>query len=108
MQKKDVANGEEYVTTRAVDPIIYTREFFNQRKTMICIIIVFNDISQKRRKALWGGFMDRVDHDGVLKKMLSSEEIFVAFLQSPFDAFQGSAVFEHPYWEQAVMIVSAR
>lgn len=74
---------------------------------MICIIIGCNHISQKEGKLYGGLFMDRVDHDGVSKKMLSSEEIFVDFLQSPFDAFQGSAVFAHPYWEQVVVIVSA-
>jgi hypothetical protein len=73
---------------------------------MICIIIVFNNIPRKRRESSMGFFMDRVDHDGVLK-MLSLEKIFVAFLQSPFDAVQGSAVFAHPYLEQVVMIVSA-
>lgn len=54
-----------------------------------------------------GFFMDRVDHDGVLKKMLALEEIFVAFLQSLFDAVQGSAAFAHPYLEQAVTSVFA-
>jgi hypothetical protein len=84
--------------------IIYTREFWRINDDLQHHCLQWY-ISKEEEKALWRVFIDRVDHDGVLK-MLLSEEIF-AFLRSLFDAVLDSAVFVHPDLEQAVMTVSA-